>query len=244
MAEPPSPTPTSAPTGSSWWAPTSRTTSPSTSPGGPLWPRRAPRRGRRRGADADVRRPRRDRRAQRRAHGHAGSDRRAVVPARRRRAPQPGVPVLLGDVVVCPAVAADQAPTTPARSTTSWPCSSCTACSTSSATTTPSRRRDGSDARPRARPARAPPLGRTGAGRLPPARVTKAHLMREPAATVILIAIVVLRPAAVRAGDRRDRRSTGSARTRPRRSPTTTPSVAGRCCGSSRSRSGSSTRCW
>ena len=40
--------------------------------------------------------------------GHEGSDRRAVVPARHRRR-SPGLcRVLLGDVVVCPAVAADQ----------------------------------------------------------------------------------------------------------------------------------------
>ena len=65
-------------------------------------------------ADADVRRPRRDRRAQRRAHGQAGSHRRAVVPARlgrRRRSTRLPGPSLLGDVVVCPAVASDAAPT-------------------------------------------------------------------------------------------------------------------------------------
>ena len=44
--------------------------------------------------------------------GKDGPDRRAVVPARRRRRRRrnPACPVLLGDVVVCPAVAADQAP--------------------------------------------------------------------------------------------------------------------------------------
>ena len=53
-------------------------------------------------------------------------------------AAMPG-PVLLGDVVVCPAVASEPRPHTPARSTTSSPCSWCTASSTCSATTTPSR---------------------------------------------------------------------------------------------------------
>ena len=79
------------------------------------WCRLAPRRARRprapRRADADVRRPRRDRRLN---AEHMGKDGPTDVlsfpldddPTR----PSAGVPVLLGDVVVCPAVAADQAP--------------------------------------------------------------------------------------------------------------------------------------
>ena len=57
--------------------------------------------------------------------------------------PEPGdLPLLLGDVVVCPAVAAAPgARRTPAPTTTSWRCWWCTACSTCSATTTPSPRR-------------------------------------------------------------------------------------------------------
>ena len=49
------------------------------------------------------------------------------------------LPLLLGDVVICPPVAAGRPRRTPARSTTSSRCSSFMACSTSSATTTPSR---------------------------------------------------------------------------------------------------------
>jgi len=41
------------------------------------------------------------------------------------------VPVLLGDIVICPAVAFRNAPSTPATMTTKLPCSSSTACSTS-----------------------------------------------------------------------------------------------------------------
>ena len=76
----------------------------------PSGARRAAAEGARGRADADLRRPRRDRRAQRRAHGQARADRRAVVPARsirRRRRRDAGVPVLLGDVVICPAVAVE-----------------------------------------------------------------------------------------------------------------------------------------
>ncbi|MEZ5205259.1 MAG: rRNA maturation RNase YbeY [Acidimicrobiales bacterium] len=54
------------------------------------------------------------------------------------RGPSDDVPLLLGDVVVCPAVAARNVPAMPAPTTTSWRCSSSTASSTSSATTTPS----------------------------------------------------------------------------------------------------------
>ena len=77
-----------------------------------------------------------------------GPDRRAGVPHRRpvdaaadargdasvRRRPEP---LLLGDVVVCPAVAARQAPAHAGSSTTSWRCWWCTAFCTCSATTTP-----------------------------------------------------------------------------------------------------------
>ena len=72
--------------------------------------------------------------------GARGGHRRAVVPARRRRTPGVGVPVLLGDVVVLPGGAPpSRRRPTPARSTTNWPCWSSTACCTCSATTTPSR---------------------------------------------------------------------------------------------------------
>ena len=50
-------------------------------------------------------------------------------------------PVVLGDVVLCPAVARSRPPSTTGPSTTSSRCSSCTACSISSATTTPRSRR-------------------------------------------------------------------------------------------------------
>ena len=102
--------------------------------------------------------------------GHAGPDRRAVVPARRatmRRA-SAGVPVLLGDVVVCPAVAAEQAADHAGTLDDELALLVVHGVlhvlghdHAEPAETAVMRR-------PRARPAAAPPLGGTGAGRLPP----------------------------------------------------------------------------
>ena len=65
---------------------------------------------------------------------HRGPDRAPVDPG--------DLPLLLGDVVICPSGRGRaRRPSTPARSTTSWRCSSSTASSTCSATTTPSATR-------------------------------------------------------------------------------------------------------
>ena len=80
--------------------------------------------------------------------GRGRPDRRARVPdgraaarPRRRREPEPA---LLGDIVLCPEVAAEAGGRGRAlRRPTSCTCSPCTACCTCSATTTPSRRRSG-----------------------------------------------------------------------------------------------------
>ena len=58
-------------------------------------------------------------------------------------APAGGEPALLGDIVLCPEVAAKQAATAGHSPPTSCTCSPCTGCCTCSATTTPSRRRSG-----------------------------------------------------------------------------------------------------
>ena len=68
-----------------WSRPTSRPRSRSTSTAGASSPVScSPTRGAPRRTDPDVRRRRRDRRPQRRAHGHGRPHRRAVVPPRRR----------------------------------------------------------------------------------------------------------------------------------------------------------------
>ena len=116
MGEPPSPTPprptSSSPEHRSWWAPTSRTPSPVDVDrwvGAGRAPSLAAEGAR---GELTLTFVDRDEIAALNAEhlGKDGPDRRAVVPARRDDEPQPGVPVLLGDVVVCPAVAADQAP--------------------------------------------------------------------------------------------------------------------------------------
>ena len=97
-------------------------------------------------------------------------------PGPHRRGPDrppadPGdLPLLLGDVVVCPSVAAARRPTTPARWTTSWRCWWSTGCCTCSDTTTP-RPMSGPACGPRARPAAGPSLERAapaGFGRTDP----------------------------------------------------------------------------
>ena len=201
-------------------------------------------------ADPDLRRPRRDRRPQRRAHGHAGTDRRAVVPARRWAVPRNQACRCCSAMSSCARPSPPtRPPTTPARSTTSWPCSSCTACSTSSATTMPSRTRRRSCGREGARAPRAPALGRTGAGRLPPGTTsaTKATVdaggdlhgqRRAPARHDRRPARAARPPGGRRDGDQPDQPAQGRGH-RPRR-PQPRPSAA---CGSSRSRRSSSTRC-
>ena len=111
-------------------ASTSRATTRSSSPAGSTWPSTCSATGRaRRGrAVAAVRRRAGDGRPQQAVHGRGGPHRRAGLPDRRRRStrgrwPDAGstgpdreppelaeLPMLLGDVVVCPAVAARKAP--------------------------------------------------------------------------------------------------------------------------------------
>ena len=181
---PPPPRPSSRPrlTNRSWSAPTSRTPSPSTSSAGStLAARRPRRRGPPRRADVDVRRPRRDRRAQRRAPRQGRPDRRAVVPARRRRrAAAPACPVLLGDVVVCPAVAAEQAPAHAGTLDDELALLVVHGVLHVLGHDHAEPAETARDARPRAALLEAAPLARPGAGRLPPGAHRSMSRQRRP----------------------------------------------------------------
>jgi len=56
-----------------------------------------------------------------------------------RAAPAGDAPLLMGDVIVCPPVAAARPARRATRRLTRWPCSSCTVCCTCLDTTTPAR---------------------------------------------------------------------------------------------------------
>ena len=104
--------------------------------------------------------------------GQDGPDRRAVVPARRRRrgtaGAARGIPVLLGDVVVCPAVAAEQAATHAGTLDDELALLVVHGVLHVLGHDHAEPDETATMRGPRARPAAAAPLGRPGAGRLPP----------------------------------------------------------------------------
>ena len=132
-------------------------------------------------------------------------------------APPQGIPVLLGDVVVCPAVAADQA--ADHAGTLDDELALLVVHGVLHVLGHDHAEPDETAAmRARERDLlRAAPLGRPGTGRLPSGA---GRLMGGQRRSSILVAIIVLVLLLGDPGHRRDRRSTASPGSRPRRSPT------------------------